>query len=104
MKNKVYISLPITGYDLGERKQIAETIKAKFIEQGYEAITPFDVCTEERKTYAYYIGKDIEALLGCNYIYLAGDWKYSKGCCAEKCVADIYGIKRIEIELWKQKI
>ena len=43
---KIYISLPITGYDLQERKQYAESVK-KRLKQIYpdgKIITPFDVC------------------------------------------------------------
>ena len=53
-------------------------------------ITPFDVCKEEGKPYNYCIGKDIEALLGCDGIILCHDWFSSKGCRAECAVAEVY--------------
>lgn len=92
---KVYISIPITGFDLEERKRTVNEIKKSFISDHYEAITPFDVCNEKDKPYSYYMGKDIEALLECSHIYLVDGWKKSKGCRAEKAIADIYGIKKI---------
>ena len=53
-------------------------------------ITPFDVCSEPDKSYSYYMGKDIEALLECDAIYLCEGWQNSKGCMAEFEVARIY--------------
>lgn len=94
---KVYISIPITGYDLEERKCTANEIKKLFIADHYEAITPFDVCNEKDNSYSYRMGKDIEALLECSHIYFVDGWKKSKGCRAEKAIADIYGIKEIYI-------
>lgn len=45
---KIYISLPITGYDLRERKQYAENVRSR-LQQIYpdgKIITPFDVCAD----------------------------------------------------------
>lgn len=72
-------------------------MKDKIIKRGYVPIAPFDVCNEKDKPYSYYMGKDIEALLECDYIYFVDGWEKSKGCCAEKAIADIYGINRIYI-------
>ena len=95
MKRKsIYVSLPISGYDLDGRKAEAERIKSKLNFCGLsiiEVITPFDVCPEPDKPYSYYMGKDIEALLECDAIYLCERWQNSKGCMAEFEVARIYG-------------
>ena len=40
MKTKVYVSLPITGYDLEETKKYANQVKKWLEEKGYEVITP----------------------------------------------------------------
>lgn len=92
----VYISLPISGFPLELVKQRAETYKKELIRNGYAAITPFDVCDEPDKSYAYCMGKDIEALLECDAIYLAPGWHGSKGCTAEYEVARVFN-KRIII-------
>ena len=39
-------------------------------EDEIQIVTPFDVCPEPDKPYSYYMGKDIEALLECDAIYL----------------------------------
>lgn len=91
---RIYVSLPISGYDLDERKLYAiwvkDLIKDKYSEP-VEAITPFMVCPEADKSYSYYMGKDIEALLECDVVYMCKGWQNSKGCLAEFAVAKIYG-------------
>lgn len=94
MKTKnLYVSLPISGYDLDERKSEAKRIKSKLNFCGLsiiKVITPFDVCPEADKPYSYYMGKDIEALLECDVVYMCKGWQNSKGCLAEFEVARIY--------------
>ena len=94
---KVYISIPITGYDLEERKSVANELKELFASEHYDVVTPFDVCNEKDKPYSYYMGKDIETLLECSHIYFVDGWEKSKGCRAEKAISDIYGISRIYV-------
>lgn len=105
---RIYVSLPISGYDLEERKKYANDAKflvARLLQedaldqykQFQNTITPFDVCPEKDKSYSYYMGKDIEALLECDAVYMCKGWQKSKGCMAEFAVAKIYG-KEIIIE------
>ena len=91
---KIYISLPITGYDLQERKQYAESVK-KRLQQIYpesEIITPFDVCADTSLPYEELIGKDIAALLTCDMVYVCNGSNHSQGCRLEHYAALIYGI------------
>lgn len=90
-KKKLYISLPISGFLLYDVALEAASYKIMFEKDGYEVVTPFDVCPEKDKPYSYYMGKDIEALLESDAIYLAPGWQNSKGCTAEYEVARIYG-------------
>lgn len=116
-KFNIYLSIPISGQ---ENTLIERTKKAKveilqlFISKGYSAndiniVLPVDFNEEgttledflggkvenyEEKDYAWFMGQDIENLLRCDAIYLARDWESSKGCTAEKAVAEIY---RLEI-------
>lgn len=99
--NKLYISLPITGYDLTERKEYAEKMKEKltpiFLE--YELVTPFEVCPNSEEPYPRLMGRCIEALLECDAAYFCPGWEKSKGCLAEFEVARIYGkgIKNLDL-------
>ena len=91
---KIYISLPITGYDLQERKQYAESVKNR-LQQIYpdgEIVTPFDVNPDHTLPYEELIGKDIAALLTCDMVYVCNGSNNSKGCRLERYAALIYGI------------
>lgn len=50
------------------------------------------------------MGRDIEALLECDAIFMADGWKFSKGCICERCTAIIYGLKTFYEEDFKPKI
>ena len=99
-RKRIYISIPISGHDIEEVKGKAIDIIERLLWDVFELkkgrnrpdiITPFDVCHEPDKPYSYYMGKDIEALLECDAIYLCEGWQNSKGCMAEFEVARIYG-------------
>lgn len=92
-KKKIYISLPISGLDLEAVKQRAEEVKKRISNEHIEAITPFDVCDEKDKPYSYYMGRDIEALIECDGVYVCDGWHSSKGCQAEVHVAVVYDKK-----------
>lgn len=93
---KLYISIPISDRPLHEAKYHAECIKAALTPHGHECITPFDVCPEPGKTYSYYMGRDIEAILDKNIdgVVFGNGFHNSKGCRLEHAAAEIYG-KRI---------
>ena len=95
-KKKLYVSLPITGYALDEVKKQSEIYKNIWCRK-YEVVTPFDVNidADQDKPYSYYMGKDIEALLECDAIYMSPGWVHSKGCNAEYQIAKIYGLEII---------
>lgn len=91
---RIYVSLPISGYDLEDRKQYARLVEMHLVEEmpkPLQVITPFTVCPDSDKPYSYFMGKDIEALLECDVIYMCKGWQNSKGCMAEFEVARIYG-------------
>ena len=97
---RIYISSSISRHDLDEVKANARNIIAFLLCDVFgfrkgrnrpDVITPFVVCPEPDKPYSYYMGKDIEALLECDAIYLCEGWQNSKGCMAEFEVARIYG-------------
>ena len=99
-RKRIYISIPISGHDLEEVKEKARVVSERLLYDVFglkkewhrqDVITPFDVCPETDKPYSYYMGKDIEALLECDAIFLCEGWQNSKGCMAEFEVARIYG-------------
>lgn len=94
---KIYISLPITGYDLSERRKYAERVKAhlKRIHQQAEVVTPFDVNPDQELSYAEYMGNDIAALLTSDAVYFCKGWDKSRGCRLEHSAAVEYKISTI---------
>lgn len=90
---KMYLSFPITGRCMKDVKVYAKRVKQKWVDMGFEVITPFEVCNVEGMPYAYYMGRDVEALMGCDGIILCPDWFSSKGCRLEYNVAEIYGLR-----------
>lgn len=99
MKKKIYISLPITGIDAEKVKDYAELVEMEYNKRGYDVVNPLKVCQAEGMPYAYYMGRDIEALLGCDCILMCIGWQNSKGCMAEFEVARIYGKEIMFCEL-----
>ena len=90
---KIYISIPITGRPIEEAKEHAEWLKSSLEAHGHKCITPFEVCPESGNTYAYYMGKDIEALLSddIDAVVFGVGFHKSKGCQLELAAAHIYG-------------
>ena len=75
----------------------AEWLKATLMEHGHKAITPFDVCPEPDKSYAYYIGKNITAVLDENTdaVLFGSNFDKSKGCLLEYQASMIYGKHKV---------
>jgi len=85
--SKVYMSFPISGYDIEERKAYAEKLK-KSLSQFYDDVfnplengVPLDAPTSE------HMKEDIKNLLMCDAIWMANHWQFSVGCRTEYAVA-----------------
>lgn len=89
-KLKLYVSIPISGYQLDAVQREAATYKELWQGKGYEVVTPFDLSPESNKPYSYHMGRDIEGLLECDAVYFAPGWTESKGCNLEYAAAKIY--------------
>lgn len=89
-KKKMYLSFPITGRCLADVKVYARRVKKKWTDKGYDVVTPFEVAPAEGMPYAYYMGRDIEALIGCDGVIFCPDWFSSRGCRLEFDAAQIY--------------
>ena len=91
--HKCYISLPISGYDLAERRRLAEKVKSFLIAAGLEPISPLDKGLPDEAPYAEHMRADFKLLLDCDGICMVHGWEFSKGCCVEFQVAKICGLK-----------
>lgn len=93
-KKKYYLSIPITGYDLKERRETAMQAKKKIENMfGVDVVTPFDIKgIDQDSDYEHCMGCDIEELLRCDAIFMMPWWEESCGCKAEHAVARVYEI------------
>lgn len=89
---KVYISMPITGYDIVERRDAFCTIADILSEDGYEPVDPLALVTDENKTHEEYMREDLKLLLDCDYIVRPYNIYKSEGCKMEAEVAKACGI------------
>lgn len=96
---KIYISLPISGHEISKVRELAERVKEEIKNMGHVPISPLEVSTDENAPYSEHMGKDIAALLECDAVMFAGDWRKSKGCQLEYHAASIYGKKKMVSKL-----
>lgn len=92
MNMRIYISIPISNFDLSKQQAKAREIADKLRELGHEPVNPFDTpkapqVLSEKEQYAYYMGEDIKRLLMCDAVYFHPKWTKSKGCGIEHDIA-----------------
>jgi len=91
---KVYLSGPITGYDLAERAILFSYFE-EFVnsQTHFLAVNPLrNGISQETESREAHMRTDIRNLLGCDYIYMLPDWHKAEGCRLELCVATTCGI------------
>ena len=89
---KIYLSLPISGYDLQERIDTAMQMEVKLRGLGYDVFNPLDNgLTHEASTYEH-MKADIKALLDCDGVLFMHGFNRSAGCHTELCVAMACGL------------
>jgi len=94
MKRRVYLSGPITGYELTER-QLAFSYFEDFVnsKEGFEAVNPLNNGVPQIDgNRPQHMRTDIRNLLECDYIYMLPDWYKAEGCKLELDVATACGI------------
>ena len=99
MKEKVYISLPITGQESKAREK-ADRIKKALSQKGYKVVSPFDIYSGDNPSYEDHICHDLRAMLGCDVVYFCEGWDKSCGCGIEHDVVmrfKAYGKKDFKV-------
>lgn len=82
----IYVSLPITGYELDERRRLAEWCRQYILRKHPDArvVTPFDIGEELEKLfptprYDQYMGADLAFLIGeADTVYFYGNPRLTK--------------------------
>lgn len=93
--HKCYISLPISGHDLAERRRLAEKVKSFLIAAGLEPISPLDKGLPDEAPYAEHMRADLKLLLDCSSICLVKGWEKSRGCNVENIVAQTLNLQTL---------
>lgn len=97
---KVYISGKISGLAKEEYEKHFNDAEKLLIAKGHDPVNPLriiEVLGIDESDYPKLMGADIEALLRCDAIYMLHTWQDSLGAKAEKAVADIMGIKHLQL-------
>lgn len=87
--SRIYISLPIKGYDIEERimyAKVVENMLAKKFGEKTEIVNPLkDVTVKNADSMSYerYLGKDIEELSTCDTAVFCPKYENSHGCLIE---------------------
>lgn len=92
-KKRIYISGPISGYDIWERKQTFRAVRQTMEAKGYEVINPMEKDLADDAPYAQHMRMDIPLLASCDVIYFLDGWRRSSGCLCELINAAVFGIK-----------
>lgn len=68
MKNRIYISLPISGRDMEDVESAIKSAAAQIEKHGFKAVSPLEVSPDPESSYAVHIGRGITALLECDAV------------------------------------
>lgn len=94
IKPRIYISGPISGHDLDERRKVFEMAEIVLKSIGFEPVNPIaeaDKHPEDITTH-HHMRRDIALLLYCDAIFMMKGWTHSKGCKVEFDVATAIGL------------
>lgn len=94
-KKKVYISGPISGHDLEERRREFKRTAEFLEEMGYIPVNPMENGLPADATTHQHMKRDFHLLIECDAIYMLRRWTHSAGCKVEFDVATACGMKVI---------
>lgn len=88
----IYLSGPISGHDLNERKAIFDVLQQTIEALGHQVINPMRNGLPANANTHQHMRRDIQSLLFCDAIFMMEGWLHSKGCKLEFDVATAIGI------------
>lgn len=92
---RVYISGPIKGYELNERKQEFACKQRELIMRGLLVVNPFENGLPDYYPDEQHLRADLKMLLDCDAILMLRGWEKSAGARLELLVASQCGIQII---------
>ena len=91
MKPRIYISGPISGHDIEERRKAFKEVQKKLEDAGWTVFNPLENGLPEDATTAEHMRRDLNELTRenkpYNAIYMMKRWTHSAGCRTEFDVA-----------------
>lgn len=88
---KIYISGPMTGieaFNFPAFHAAAADLRAL----GLDVVSPAELCPDAGMPWAWYLRRDLAALLDCEAVAMLPGWQDSKGACLERHVAEALGM------------
>lgn len=80
MKKRIYISAPINGYDLQERKHFFQAMEDIIKAVGHTPVSPMKNGLSLDAPYEEHMKRDLELLRTCDVVVFCGDFGASVGC------------------------
>lgn len=91
MKN-VYISGPVSHFDIEERRAAFATVEERIISLGHKCTNPMKNGVPADAHWTQHMRVDIGLLLSCDAIYMMNGWQQSKECKLELDIATTIGL------------
>lgn len=93
MKERIYISGPITGHDIYERRSTFETVQ-HYLEHlnSWKVFNPLKNGLPADAHRSEHMREDLKQLLNCTAIYMMKGWEKSAGCQLEFNMATQIGL------------
>ena len=91
-KKVVYMSAPISGFDINERRETFERMENELKKLGYKVLSPMKNGLSQDEPTSRHMKRDIILLLQSDAIFLMTGWNRSAGCLTELNVATACGL------------
>lgn len=92
-KKVVYLSAPISGYDINERYETFERVENELKKLGYKVLSPMKNGLSHDEPTSHHMKRDIIMLLQADAIFLMKNWNRSAGCLTKLHVATACGLE-----------
>lgn len=94
-KHRCYLSGPISGKDLDERRKAFRAAQVMLEAAGYDVVNPMENGLPIEASTSQHMQRDIQLLTECDTIFMMDKWNHSQGCYTEFMVATAIGCEVI---------
>ena len=80
-KGRIYLSLPISGYDIEERRATAQKMEDKLLADGWQSVAnPLKNGLPATASTPAHMRRDYQMMLECDAVMFMRKWNRSAGC------------------------